>query len=224
MKHHNIKKDKSLSSLAYEEVYQKIAAGTLKPGDKITEVGLSRSMGISQAPVREALKRLAGDHLVVLVPRSGCFVSKLTLEEIHELYEIRKRLESMALEFAFEHLDPKAVKVMRKKFLDCKKFSPRVFVKKEVKLDMQLHDMVAEKSGCNNLQEILEKLRARIQLLRVQQANYLERAQAALNEHVAILDAILALDKKAAVKSLVRHLEHTKKNVLNHYRRQRHKF
>jgi len=217
-----LKKDNSLSGIVYQAIYKQILAGKLKPGEKITEAGISNSMEISRAPVREALKRLAEDHLVTLVPRRGCFVSELNANEIEEIYEIRKRLECMALEYAFEKFDLRAIKELRKKFMDCKKKSGAQFVKSEIQLDSQLHNLISRSSGCPNLQEMLEKLRARVQMFRVREADYLERAQDAWKEHIRILDMIIASDKKNTIKSMAMHIEHTCKNVLTKFMVQPH--
>ena len=112
----------------------------------------------------------------------------------------------MALEYAFEKLDMDQIRDIRKQFAQCRKMSAADFVKKEIKLDAQLHNLISQSSGCPNLQELLEKLRARVQMFRIREAGYLERAQNALEEHTKILDAIIASDKKNAVKILNMHL------------------
>lgn len=211
----NLKKDNSISEIVYQAVYKQILAGKINPGNRITELELSQKMGISRAPVREALKRLAEDRLVVLKPRSGCFVSDLKPEEIEEIYEIRKRLECMAMEYAFEKFDAEELKKIKKQFLACKKLSSASLVKNETKLDSQLHKLIAEKSCCPNLQEMLGKLRARVEVFRVRESNYVERAKGALQEHVRILNALLSNNKAMAIKELESHIEHTKKNVLS---------
>ena len=211
----NFKKDNSFSAKVYQRIYRKIISGSLKSGDKITEAGISSSMGISRAPVREALKRLAEDHLVVLVARSGCFVAQLSREEVEEVYEIRKRLECMALEYAFEKLDINQIKRLKNEFRKCLDTSRPKRIKREIQLDAQLHNMVSRMSGCKNVEEMLGKLRARIQVFRVKEADYVTRADDALREHMNLLNAIIAKNKRAAIKSLAAHIEHTKNNVLS---------
>ena len=212
-----LKKDNSISEAVYQAIYKQILAGNLKPGEKITEAGISSSMEISRAPVREALKRLAEDRLVTLVPRSGCFVSELNAKEIEEIYEIRKRLECMALEYAFDKLDLKAIKELRDRFVNCRTQSGAQFVKNEIQLDSQLHNLVSQSSGCPNLQEMLEKLRARVQMFRIREADHLDRTQDALQDHVRILDAIIASDKQRAIENMTTHIEHTCRNVLTEF-------
>jgi len=215
MKLSNLKKDNSISEKVYQAIYKQVLSGKIAPGDRITELEISNSMGVSRPPIREALKRLAEDRLVILVPRSGCFVADLKPEEIEEIYEIRKRLECMALEYAFGKFKPEELKKIKKQFLACKKLPPALFVKNETKIDSQLHQLIAEKSGCPNLQEMLGKLRARVEVFRIRESNYTVRAKDALQEHVKILSALLSNNKATAIKELQSHIEHTKENVLS---------
>ena len=218
MKLPNLKKDNSISRIVHQSIYKQILSGKLKPNDRITEQAISKSMGISRAPVREALKRLAEDRLIVLEPRSGCFVADLPKEEIEEIYEIRKRLESMSLEFAFNNLDYKQIKTLKKQFLEAGKLSPRDMVKKETKLDSKLHSLIIENANCPNLKEMLGKLCARVEVFRVKEANYTHRAEKALKEHIKILNAIIAGDMAKTIKELQVHIENTKNNVLNTFK------
>lgn len=223
MKMPDLKKDNSISEIVYQAVYKQILGGKIRPGERITEQAIAESMGISRAPVREGLKRLAEDRLVRLVPRSGCFVSDLSAEEIGEIYEIRKRLESMALEYAFDRFDLRQVENLRQRLLDCARLAPASMVSQAVKLDSQLHTIILQYSGCPNLQEMLDKLRARVEIFRVREANYTERARDAVQEHLAILDAILAGDRAKAIRSLQLHVDHTKSNVLGNVLQTRNK-
>lgn len=210
-----LKQDISLSKAVYDDLYRQILSGKLPPGERITEMQVSQSMVISRAPVREALKRLAEDGLIVLVPRSGCYVAEPTPAEIDELYEIRKRLEAMALEYGFDKLDRKRLKKLRDEFAECLNLSETKLLKKEIQLDMQMHNLIAEASDLKYLQAILAKMRARIQVFRVRIARCFDHASAALQEHMEVLDAVIERDKELALESLRRHIEHTKKNVLH---------
>lgn len=214
MKFPNLKKDNSLSEKVYQAIYKQILSGKMPPGGRITELEISNSMGVSRPPIREALKRLAEDRLVLLVPRSGCFVADLKPEEIEEIYEIRKRLECMAMEYAFGRFEVEELKEIKEQFIACEKLSSASLVKNEIKIDAQFHKLIAEKSHLQNLQEMLGKLRARVEVFRVRESNYTERAKDALQEHIRILNAILSNDKTRAIQELENHIEHTKQNVL----------
>ena len=112
----------SLADKIYQNIYKKIVSGELKPGTKITEMGLSQSEGTSRSPVREALKRLADDRLVTLIPKSSCYISRPTPEEVEVLFEIRRRLECLALEYAFNQFDKDKLVALKQDFNDCYEF------------------------------------------------------------------------------------------------------
>jgi len=106
-----------LSSTAEQEAYfhlqQALRLGRYKPGDRLIPEEIAAEIGMSRMPVREAFRRLAADGLVTLRPNRGCVVAGLTLDEIHETFEIRSVLEGLAVRFAtskmtaetFEELD-----------------------------------------------------------------------------------------------------------------------
>ncbi len=204
----------ALSDKIYEKLYRRIVSGKLKSGQRITELQIAKSEGVSQAPVREALKRLAEERLVDLVPRSGCYIAKLTREDANYLFEIRKRLESLSLEYAFDKFDMQKVEKLREKFKKCLAIEQSKMVLQELKLDEQFHSLICESSGSRDLQVLTSKLWARIQLFRIREATDFCRARSALDSHIKILDAILAGNTKKARHLLVEHIESSRRYVL----------
>jgi DNA-binding GntR family transcriptional regulator len=85
---------------AYARLVADIRAGTLRPGDRLTETDLADRLGISRTPVREAIRQLESDGLVTHIPRVGAVVRRLDYAEITELYEMRAVLEGTAARFA----------------------------------------------------------------------------------------------------------------------------
>jgi len=85
---------------AYRRLVLEIRAGALKPGDRLLEVELAGRLGISRTPVREAIRQLEADGLVVHVPRVGAAVRSLDPGEVTELYEMRGVLEGTAARLA----------------------------------------------------------------------------------------------------------------------------
>ncbi|HSG57103.1 MAG TPA: GntR family transcriptional regulator, partial [Paracoccaceae bacterium] len=85
---------------AYLQIVRDIRAGTLTPGDRLTETDLAARFGMSRTPVREAIRQLEADGLVVHTPRLGATIRTLDHSEISELYEMRAVLESTSARFA----------------------------------------------------------------------------------------------------------------------------
>lgn len=200
---------KAISDLIYEKIYNQIVSGKLSPGQRITELQIAQTQGVSQAPVREALKRLAEDRLVNLVPRSGCYVCKITKEDADYLFEIRKRLEVLALELAFEKFDMDMITELCDKMKGCLKLQEKTLVKRALKFDDQFHSMICEASGSVDLTIMVGKLRARIQMLRIRAARDPLRAKEALKRHIQILEAIISRKRREAIKLLTCHIDET---------------
>jgi len=217
MKKHLAKKSNALSDRVYDRIYSDIVRGRFAPGERITEMQIAEAEGVSQAPVREALKRLAADRLVTLVPRSGCYVCKLTRDDADCLFEIRKRLECLGLEYAFERFDMSQVKALHEKLQECLKMVGARFVRQEMKLDAQFHELIRKSSGSVDLETLSNALWAKVQLFRIREAMDMSRVRAAINQHINILGAILSGDKTKAIRLLEEHIEQSRKTVLERY-------
>lgn len=75
-----------------------IVSGGLKPGVKIKENDLAESLGVSNAPIREALRFLQNEYLVIIIPRKGAFVTEISIEDCHQIHEVRKIIECSSIE------------------------------------------------------------------------------------------------------------------------------
>lgn len=96
---------KTLSGTAYRSIRKSLIDGKLPLGSKISEAALAREMGISRAPVREAIRTLANEGLIHQVPNAGCFVKEPDRRELEELFELREWLEAAAAEKAAGQID-----------------------------------------------------------------------------------------------------------------------
>jgi len=90
----------TLADRVFEDIQEAIVTGSIAPGTKITEPGLAKQYGISRGPLREAMRRLEGRHLVTRIPHVGARVVSLTIAELLELYEVREAMEGMACRLA----------------------------------------------------------------------------------------------------------------------------
>jgi len=92
----------SLASSAADWITSRILEGHIKPGEKLAEVGLAEQMGISRSPVREALRELARDGLIIVEPRRGAYVAELSKQNASDLYACRMLLEPPCIKQSVE--------------------------------------------------------------------------------------------------------------------------
>lgn len=94
-----------LSDQVYELIRGWLTAGTLAPGSRLVESEIARQLAVSQAPVREALRRLAHEGLVLQLPRRGSFVAEISTDGARAAYEVRAALEHLAVIGLLSHLN-----------------------------------------------------------------------------------------------------------------------
>src|SRR3970040_2203668 len=98
---------------AYKQIKEKIVTIEMKPGAVIREVELMADLKLGRTPIREALKRLQSENLVIATPRRGMFVSDVAITDLTQIYEIRVELEALCARLAAERINPKQLIAMR---------------------------------------------------------------------------------------------------------------
>jgi len=193
----------NISESVVRELRRMIVDGTLPAGDRVNEVHLSRSLGISRTPLREALGYLVAEKALKIVPRYGYYVCPLTFEEFKDIYRIRPILDPEALRLAglpspekLDHLEDLNRRIGESNDLE-----------ETINLDDKWHlDLLA---GCPNRelvalieQNIARTRRYEMALMR-EQNNVLN----ATDEHSAIIDALRVGDLDAACGALRRNMQ-----------------
>lgn len=103
------KMKKSLSTEVYLELKKRILNNEILPGERLVEMTIANELEVSRTPVREALRDLEGEQLVVNFPRKGYVVSKISISQSKDLYEVRRALEPMAMEHLANTAKPEDV-------------------------------------------------------------------------------------------------------------------
>jgi DNA-binding GntR family transcriptional regulator len=185
-----------------------IMEGELKPGEKIPERLLTERYGVSRTPVREAVKVLAAEGLVVLVQNRGAVVSKLTVAELEEVFPVLAALEGVAGELACHRAsDAEIAEIRRLNDRMHRAFKagdrPRYF-----EINQRIHAAIltaARNATLHHQHQLVARRAARARY----QANLThERWQEALKEHDAILAALEARDAKKLGPLMKEHMEH----------------
>lgn len=89
-----------LRDVVFNTLRQAILKGDLKPGERLLEIALAERLGVSRTPVREAMRKLEQEGLVVMIPRRGAQVASITEKDLNDVLEVRIALENVAIEKA----------------------------------------------------------------------------------------------------------------------------
>lgn len=194
----------SLSQQAYETIKQKIVSLELPPGSVINEAGLQAELGLGRTPIREALKRLALEMLVVIVPRRGMFVSEIGIRDLQQIFEMRLVLEGLAARLAAERGTADQWRRMEVALAEL----ADVTIDNEalIAIDQACHEILYEATDNEFLQSTLVShyaLSLRLWYYFLYRISDMRRA---LWEHIHILEALKAGDGEEAARLMERHI------------------
>ena len=95
-----------LRDVVFQTLRQAILRGELEPGERLMEIHLADRLGVSRTPIREAIRKLELEGLVVMIPRRGAIVASITEKDLKDVLEVRRTLEIMAAEIACDRITP----------------------------------------------------------------------------------------------------------------------
>jgi DNA-binding GntR family transcriptional regulator len=207
----------SLVETVYATLLERILTGQAASGAVLSELALSRDLGVSRTPVHDALRQLAKDGLVVTQRNRRATVVGFSPDDVFEIFEMRKFLEGPAANLAAGRMDTRNLTPLREA-ASALAASPRAadWVERWAAFDEQFHSAVAESSGNRRLARDI----ARYRLLH-RGLNTIETdpatLRAALDEHVAILDALEDRDGPRAGRLMVEHIAAWQQHFIRHW-------
>jgi DNA-binding GntR family transcriptional regulator len=207
----------TLSNKIYEILLNKIINGEIKPGTRLIERDLAEEFGVSRTPIREALNRLAKDDLIEVMPHRGAYVKGLKAKDIVEIYDIRASLERLALRLAIPSIPSSEIKRLKYMVKHNSSNTTENEIQHLVSMDREFHRLIASYCDNRRLVAMLENLANVVNVFRIMDAPIEDRAKKALQEHLAILDAIEKRDVELACKLITEHIEASKQSILRHF-------
>ena len=196
-----------LASIAYERLKSKLIMLDIRPGDPINDLALAAELGVGRTPIREALKRLETDHLVVSYPRRGTFATVVDVTELGAISDIRQLLEPHAARRAAENATPQLRTELRAtaeeiRGLDIADGDRNSFIRE----DMSVHSLIYRASGNAHLENVLvryDNLATRIWCLVIDKLPDLAEH---IRDHAPLLEAIADGDGDAAAQLALDHV------------------
>lgn len=192
---------------AVEKLRAAIVSGVFKPGDRLVESSLCKQLGISRPSLREALRRLEAEGLVIIIPNRGPQIPVLTWHQAEEIYQVRKLLEGEAAALCAKHATPAQISAMRGALAQFAKAVQDGDSEKRLTTTTEFYRTMQEGSGNALIDELLQRLVARINFLRGQSMARAGRAKFSLREMRAIFKAISEGDAPAARKAAEMHVK-----------------
>lgn len=205
---------KPLRDIVFENLREAIINGQLRPGERLMEVQIAEELGVSRTPVREAIRKLELEGLVVMVPRKGAYVSNVSIKDISDVFQIRRALEGLAAELAAEKLTEEQLEELEQLLARTAETVNKLDVMTTVDIDTGFHQVIYEASRNEKLSSMLYHLREQIQRFRTQSLSRPGRLQQALMEHKAIMEALKEGDGELARRLVEEHIESAESALL----------
>lgn len=203
----------------YEQVYhtirQMIFDGVFVPGERVYEAKIARDFEVSRSPVREAVRALIKDGLLVMDDKSQISVYNPTMKDVEEIYQCRMALESLAARLSAQLAtddEHREIEASLKETEELVKENNKTKNSRIISLNSRFHELVTEYSQNKRLQQQIEDLRSLTYYLRLVNFQGEHRAKVILNEHKVIYEFIKKRDGYRAAAAMEEHIS----NDLNH--------
>lgn len=199
--------DESFADFAYRVLCDELIVLDIKPGEPLNDEVISKRLGVGRTPIREAMKRLESDHLVVAYPRRGTFAAGVDITDLAEISEIRQLLEPAAAARAARMASPQRRQELRDFAREIGQLLPGMHSQRDLmRLDMRVHRTIYRATGSRHLEDVLiryDNLATRIWSLVLEK---LPPVSEHIAQHIELLECIAEGDAEAAARLTTQHV------------------
>ncbi len=195
-----------LRDVVFITLRQAILRGELKPGERLMEVQLAHKLGVSRTPIREAIRKLELEGLVLMIPRKGAEVAEITEKNLRDVLEVREALEMLAVQLACEKITEEQVEELKERAREFQEVIQSEDITAIAESDVKYHDVIYAATNNARLIQLLNNLREQMYRYRVE---YLKRESVRptiAEEHDLLIVAIATGDKEKATEIMGKHI------------------
>lgn len=196
----------SLRDAVVKAIEDALLAGELRPGERLVEATLATQAGISRGPVREAVRQLVGEGVLVSYPSRGTFVVRWTPETVEEAYSLRAVLERLAVERVAGRATQADIAQLQATVEAMAESGARGDARALVGLDVRFHEQLYTLSRHGLLQRILSQLRRQMYALMGIDQGFAVHCQEIAADHAEVVRLLRAGDGAAAAEAVARHI------------------
>ena len=203
-----------LRDVVFQTLRQAILRGELEPGERLMEVHLAKRLGVSRTPIREAMRRLELEGLVIMIPRRGAVVASITEKDLRDVLEVRRTLEMMAVEVACDRITAGELKKLKEAAQEFQKQRDSKDLIRIAQADMDFHEIIYNATGNLRLISILNNLREQMYRYRLEYLKDTSTYAQLDKEHTCIYQSIQEQDKETAREAIREHIDNQEKAII----------
>ncbi len=197
----------TLSEHVYQALMQAILKGKLGPGEHLVEQALADQFGVSRMAVREAIRKLANDGLVEVIPNRGTFTLQFTSDDIVEIFDLRAMLEKLAVRRITERGRRSDLALLEDLVDEMKEVEQTEDRVAAATVDTKFHQKLAELSGYRRLSRFWRSMSAQITMVVYNSSSYYPDIGNLAERHQQIIDVMRTGDADDAADAIVRHIQ-----------------
>ncbi len=203
-----------LRDAVFNTLRRDILMGKMKPGERLLEIPLANRLGVSRTPIREAIRMLELEGLVVMVPRKGAQVAKISWESLQDVLEVRRALDVLAIELACERMTDEEYASLVEA---CESFEQATHTKDTRQIaeaDVAFHDIIVASTGNRRLVQLVNNLSEQMYRYRFEHIKDESRHEMLVNEHREMCRCIKEKDKDAAAAVARKHIDNQEQAII----------
>ena len=203
-----------LRDVVFNTLRQAILRGEMEPGERLMEIQLAEKLGVSRTPIREAIRKLELEGLVIMIPRKGAEVAHITEKDMRDVLEVRAALEELAATLACRNVTPERIEELK---MANKRFEATIISKDVVAIvdaDVNFHDIIYAMTDNQRLIQIINNLREQMYRYRFEYIKDANMREDLRREHREITDAIIKGECERAKAAISIHIDNQEENIL----------
>lgn len=205
-----------LQDLVFNTLRSAILTGKLIPGERLMEEKLSNSLKVSRTPVREAIRRLESEGLVVRVKGHGSRVSRMTSKSLENVLEVRRKLDELSVELSCERITDEDLEKLYLSLLEFEKATSEADTETIAKADVRFHDIILKSTGNMYLAQVMDNLAEQIYRYRFVYLKDETKHEKLIDEHRKIYEAISERNVDKAKEVSRTHIDNQEKSILEY--------
>jgi DNA-binding GntR family transcriptional regulator len=207
-----------LREVVFNTLRKAILTGELKPGERLMEIHLANQLGVSRTPIREAIRKLELEGLVVMMPRRGAEVAQITEKSLRDVLEVRRSLDALCAELACDRISEEELGELKAACEEFEKAAGTADVAEIAKTDVALHDIIVQATRNRRLIQIVNNLSEQMYRYRFEYIKDEERHDNLVEEHRMIYESILCKDKQKAAEASRLHIDNQEQSIIKQIR------
>lgn len=203
-----------LRDVVFQTLRTAILSGKLEPGERLMELHLAHQLGVSRTPVREAIRKLELEGLVITIPRRGAVVAQITQTDLEDVLEVRCALEELAVRKACRNMKEKQFEELRKAAQRFEQSVAAGDLMASAQADVEVHELISEATGNRRLIQILNNIRSQVYRYRLENLKNKASHPDLIREHTQLVRALMDRDEEAAAQIIRIHIGNQRNAII----------